>query len=64
MNHLRASLDELLNREVDRKEFLLHLAMAGVSVVGISSIIRSLTSPQQKPQPKAGGGYGGSAYGS
>jgi len=61
-------LQELLRREVSRKEFLVTVALGCVSVLGFSSIIRLLTGKDISQagsgrSGKVGHGYSFSAYG-
>lgn len=57
-------LEELLHTEVSRKEFLRHLGIIGLTIIGVSSVLQNLeklgSSHQAKQQSR---GYGSSAYG-
>lgn len=56
---MREQIDELLSKEMSRKEFLQHVGSGLLILFGISGLINAL-------QPKKTGrsmGYGSSAYG-
>ncbi len=57
---IRQPFDQLLSKEVDRREFLAHVGAAGLGIIGVTSIIKALTGSQTK---KSSSGYGGSSYG-
>lgn len=60
---------QLLDKEMDRKSFLMHVAAAFVAVFGASAALKMLASGSEQSQPKAAGtsahkyGYGGAPYG-
>lgn len=59
---------ELLSKEMTRKQFLGHIAIGILTITGISAALNTMTgssnktSRSAKPNNKSGG-YGGSAYG-
>ena len=56
--------DELFEKKLDRKEFLAHMGAAGLALIGVSGLIKSLTDPHgHKNISQSSGGYGGSPYG-
>ena len=56
---MKNPIDGLLQEEVDRKQFLARVGVAGLAAFGVGSVVKSLTD-----QPKGSGdGYGASAYG-
>jgi hypothetical protein len=55
---MREQLDNLFAKEMDRKQFLVHLGAGAMAVLGISGLIKALSDSQ-----KSGKGYGASAYG-
>lgn len=59
------SIQQLLEADMDRKEFLMYLGASVLAVVGVSGLLRSISAPLEKPakasQNKAG--YGSSPYG-
>ena len=56
-------IQQLLEAEMDRKEFLAYLGAALLAITGISGLAKSLapTKPQAKSNKKTG--YGNSPYG-
>lgn len=59
---------DLLQTEMDRREFLAYLGATLLAVVGISGLLRSLTNPTLlRPswpgQAPSSNGYGGGTYG-
>lgn len=60
-----AVLNQLLQKEMDRKDFLKHTAAMALFVVGGGVIAQSLTKGMKLGQTKApaAAGYGASAYG-
>lgn len=61
-------LNKLLDKKMDRKEFLTHIGAVVVAVSGAAAIIKNLTEPRgrhRKTTKKAGksSGYGQSPYG-
>lgn len=62
----RERIDQLLNAEVDRRDFLKYCGVAILTVIGISGLLRVLSGAASKPTvngPKVSGGYGGRAFG-
>lgn len=53
-------VDDLLEKEMDRKQFLAHAGAAVLAVVGISSVLKSLKGISHE---SASNGYGSSTYG-
>ncbi len=61
---MKAQLDELLNREMSRKEFLQHVGSGLLVLFGISGLLKALTQQQPKIGRQTNNmGYGSSAYG-
>lgn len=56
-------LDELLNREMTRKEFLQYVGTALLGVVGISGLLKSLQIDNTRTKKRVAASYGSSAYG-
>ncbi len=54
-------LNELMDKEMSRKEFLATVGFGIASIMGLSTIIKFLTGKKQ--QQVSGYGYGGGAYG-
>ena len=71
MTNLKAQFATLLSKEMDRKDFLKHLAAAGFMVAGGGMLLQSvgglnkLTGGKQSTSAKLTGaaGYGASVYG-
>lgn len=51
---------ELLSKEMNRKEFLVHIGALLLAVIGISSLLRTLSNPHPS---KRNSGYGSNNYG-
>lgn len=63
MSHsIQDHFENLLETEIDRREFLAYVGAALLGVLGVSSLLKILT---QTPSNKksASGGYGSSTYG-
>jgi len=60
-------LDELLNRKMDRRDFLKHLGVGMLALVGLGAAMRALSNgvEQAHPQPvsQIADYYGSGAYG-
>ena len=59
MQSIKIQLGEILDKKMDRRDFLKHIAIGLVALTGANTALR-LLSPQQR---NIGGGYGSSAYG-
>lgn len=59
------SVQQLLETEMDRKEFLTYLGASLLAVVGISGLLKALAPPtkQNNSQSNSRTGYGSSPYG-
>jgi len=58
------TVQTLLNKPMDRRQFLAHIGAGALIITGISGILRSLVDYSPfKGQKAAVGGYGSSAYG-
>jgi len=56
----------LLDKEMDRKEFLRTLIIGCLAITGIGALTKALTAMTgrtSEPKTRANGTYGGSAYG-
>ena len=60
-NKMQTPLNELMQKEVNRREFLVMLGFGVASVVGLSTFLRMLG--HKSPLQRYGAGYGSSAYG-
>ena len=56
---IRADIDELLQKQMDRKDFIKHAGIAVVALTGLSGILKMLVNTQTN----ASNGYGSSLYG-
>lgn len=64
MMAIKSQVDALLNKKMDRGNFIKHVAIGMVALSGIGTALR-LLAPQQKQSNShsADSSYGGSAYG-
>jgi hypothetical protein len=53
-------LDELLDKEMDRREFLAHAGAAALAVIGVAGLLKSLSNMNSK---QVSNGYGSGVYG-
>jgi hypothetical protein len=56
---IKTQVNAILNKKMDRQDFIKHVAIGIVAISGAGSALRLLAPKQQK----ADTGYGGSAYG-
>ncbi len=57
---LKPQLNQLLNKTMDRQDFIKHIAIGVTALSGAGAALRLLSAPKQK---SVGLGYGDSAYG-
>ena len=55
---MREQIDTLFSKEMDRKQFLVHMGAGLMAVIGVSGLIKALTRGNERV-----GGYGSSSYG-
>lgn len=60
---IKAQIDELLSKEMSRKEFLQHIGSGMLVLFGISGLMKALLQTQPKINRPTSAGYGSSAYG-
>lgn len=60
-NFIGVNPAELLEKEMDRKDFLKHVAFVAVALLGISSFLKTLVDPHHTTKSSAG--YGAYGYG-
>ena len=62
---MKQELSTLLNKKMDRKDFLKHVAIVIIAVTGFGALIKTLApAPTTKQAPAVShNGYGGSVYG-
>ncbi len=57
-------VDELLYKEMSRKEFLSTIGIGVVSILGFSGLVKMLSSQKQQKQHRTqSSGYGSTSYG-
>lgn len=62
-------IDKLMNKPMSRKDFLAHVGVAMVGLIGVSAAIKNLSELSKKPTGKAvpdskvKRGFGGGSYG-
>lgn len=57
------SLQKLFEKKMDRKEFLAHIGVGAMAVVGVSGLLKNLLDYGGKPTQRVSSGYGSSSYG-
>lgn len=57
---IKLQVNEILNKKMDRQNFIKHVAIGAVAISGVGTALRLLAPKQSKP---VNVGYGGSAYG-
>lgn len=60
---MQSQIDKILQKRMDRKDFLKHIAFSAVAMVGVTSLIKALNPADVMPSQKTASTYGGSAYG-
>jgi hypothetical protein len=61
---MNKQINDLLQKRMDRKDFLKHIAIGVAVLTGGATLVKTLTSQQTGDDKKvADGGYGASAYG-
>lgn len=58
---IKTQVNAILNKKMDRQDFIKHIAIGIVAMTGASTALRLLAPKPQSSQ--ASDGYGGSAYG-
>lgn len=57
-------IQELMQQEISRQEFLRYIGVAILGIIGVSSLLQNLTSlSSSKSNHQESGGYGASPYG-
>lgn len=57
---MKDQVQVLLNKKMDRQEFIKQIGLGLIAMTGVSAFVRSLA---QKQKPSVDAGYGASAYG-
>lgn len=61
---VQSTFDELLAKEMTRKEFLLHVGLLLFAITGISGLLKNISNPNLLNNHKqASVGFGSGAYG-
>jgi hypothetical protein len=62
---IKAHVNQLLQKEMDRKDFLRHIGVAAAIVIGIPALLKALSQLQSGSATKSVSsfGYGSSPYG-
>lgn len=60
---MKTQLNDLLSREMSRKEFLQYIGSGVLVLFGVSGLMRALLQLQPKSSRAVGMSYGSSAYG-
>lgn len=61
---MKSQLDEILQKRMDRKDFLKHVALGVVVLTGTAGIVKLFKPAREAQQQKSVAyGYGGSVYG-
>lgn len=63
MNNIKDNFSVLLNKPMDRKEFLRYIAAAGLFATGAGAIVQSLTNLDHTRSKKPAGNLASSSYG-
>jgi hypothetical protein len=61
--NIQNQFENLLDTELDRREFLAYLGATVLGVLGISSLLKLVTGPAAKKRSTTPGSYGSSTYG-
>lgn len=59
---VKLDIAQLLDKEMDRKDFLKHVGIGIVALTGFSAVLKALSQQTTSGSPKYAG-YGGSSYG-
>lgn len=62
---IKAHINQLLQKEMDRKDFLRHVGIAVTIIVGLPALMKALSQLQNGSvtKPTSSFGYGSSSYG-
>lgn len=60
---IKQQTQALLNKEMDRKDFLKHVGIAALLVTGVSAVLGGLGQVTRQSSSDRNRGYGGSPYG-
>jgi hypothetical protein len=57
------TIEKLLKKEMNRKEFLLYIGLFFLAITGISSFFKTVNESLDRTQPQSTQGFGAGAYG-
>ena len=60
---LQLDTTQLLQKEMDRKDFLKHVGIGVIALTGLSAVLKTLIQQPTASKSASQAGYGGSAYG-
>jgi hypothetical protein len=60
---LHEDVQTLLQKEMDRKDFLRHLGIGLAAIIGITTVLKTISSLGSSDQKQQGTGYGSGVYG-
>jgi len=60
---LNINAASLLQKQMDRKDFLKHVGIAAIALTGVSAIVKTLVDQPTVQNVQKQAGYGGSVYG-
>lgn len=60
---MNKQLDEILQKRMDRKDFLKHVAMGVAIITGTAGVVKLLKPNSKQNQKDIASGYGASTYG-
>lgn len=60
---IKQKVSQLLETEMERKDFLKLIALGAVAATGVTSILKAVSSQPQTRKVSTTQGYGGQAYG-
>lgn len=60
---LQLNTNTLLQKEMDRKDFLKHIGIGVIALTGLSAVLKTLIQQPTATNSVSQAGYGGSAYG-
>lgn len=59
----KINLQKLFDKQMDRRQFLAHVAAGILAIMGISGLLKNLINFSSRPMPRRDLGYGSTSYG-